>query len=228
MTEALKGRAWVSLAVLLVVLIICNLGFAKSNGWARWGWQVFGFVGLFSAFWLGGLTLSDIGLSRSKLGAGVKYALVAIFLISIVLLIVYLINSNIFRDKRYDQPLGTALTAGLLLLPLKVVLFEELAFRGIMPALLKDLGSKPWAILLISSVLFGLWHILTAPKSSSLTVSGHSNLIIIFTIFMATFAGGVALYLLRQYSDSLVSSIMVHWFVNCSVMILAALSWVKH
>jgi membrane protease YdiL (CAAX protease family) len=225
MEETLRGRSGVSLAVLLIILIICNIGFAYSNGWYRWGWQLFGFLGLFFVYRLSDLTIADIGLSKSRLGAGLKYALAAIIVISIALLAAYLINKKLFMDKRYDQSLKTALTAGLLLLPLKVVLFEELAFRGIMPALMKDLGSKPWIILVISSVLFGLWHILTAPKSSSLTVGGHTNLLVIFGIFLATFAGGVILYLLRQHSGSLVAPIVAHWFINCSAMLLAALSW---
>jgi membrane protease YdiL (CAAX protease family) len=225
MEEALRGRSGVSLAVLLIILIICNIGFAYSNGWYRWGWQLFGFLGLFFVYRLSDLTIADIGLSKSRLGAGLKYALAAIIVISIALLAAYLINKKLFMDKRYDQSLKTALTAGLLILPLKVVLFEELAFRGIMPALMKDLGSKPWIILVISSVLFGLWHILTAPKSSSLTVGGHTNLLVIFGIFLATFAGGVILYLLRQHSGSLVAPIVAHWFINCSAMLLAALSW---
>jgi membrane protease YdiL (CAAX protease family) len=225
MDEALRGKSGLSLAILLAVLIICNLGFAYSNGWSRWGWQVFGFLGLFSVYKFSGLSLSDIGLSRSRIGAGLKYALAAMILISIALLVAYLVNKKIFMDKRYDQSLKTALTAGLLVLPLKVVLFEELAFRGIMPALLKDLGSKPWMILIVSSILFGLWHILTAPKTSSLTIGSHSNILVILGIFLATFAGGVILYLLRQQSDSLIAPILVHWFINCSAMILAALSW---
>jgi uncharacterized protein len=225
MEEALRGRSGVSLAVLLIFLIVCNIGFAYSNGWYRWGWQLFGFLGLFFVYRLSDLTIADIGLSKSRLGAGLKYSLAAIIVISIALLAAYLINKKLFMDKRYDQSLKTALTAGLLLLPLKVVLFEELAFRGIMPALMKDLGSKPWIILVISSVLFGLWHILTAPKSSSLTVAGHTNLLVIFGIFLATFAGGVILYLLRQHSGSLVAPIVAHWFINCSAMLLASLSW---
>lgn len=225
MNVALRDKTMLSLAMLLVILVVCNLAFARSNGWLRWSWQLFGFGSLLLVYKIGGLSLSDIGLSRSRIAPGLKYALVAIALILVALIIVFLLKQSVFKDNRYNQGLWAALSAGLFIVPLKVVLFEELAFRGIMPALLKDLGSKPWIILVVSSVLFGLWHILTAPKTSNLSVGNDSNLLIVNVVFVATCVGGAALYWLRQQSGSLVAPILVHWFINGAVIVLAALSW---
>jgi membrane protease YdiL (CAAX protease family) len=142
-----------------------------------------------------------------------------------VMLIVFVVQQEAFKDSRYSQSLRTAMVASFFIVPLKVVLFEELAFRGIMPALLKDLGSKPWLILIVSSVLFGLWHILTAPKTGDLAIGHYPNLLIVFGVFLATCAGGALLYFLREHSGSLVPAILVHWFINGSAIVLAAISW---
>ena len=220
-----RRRAALCLAALIIVLTICNIVFAYSNGWARVGCQLFGFGGLLFVYKAAGLALSDIGLDKKRLTAGLKYGLTAILLIAVVLTLVFFVDQNIFKDSRYHHTVRTALAAGLLIVPVKVVIFEELAFRGLIPALLKGLGSKPWHIAVISSFLFGLWHIATAPKADNLTAGSFSNLLIIGAVVLATFGGGLILYLLRRRSDSLLASILVHWFINGSTTVLAALSW---
>jgi uncharacterized protein len=225
MLDVFRDRAGLSLAILLLILIICNLAFAYSNGWSRWGWQLFSFAGLFAIYKLSGLSLNDIGLSRISMSKGLIYAGLTIAIVFAALTIAYLIDQSLFKDNRYHHSLSSAITAGLLIVPLKTVLFEEFAFRGVMPALLKDLGSKPWIILVITSLLFGIWHILTAPKGGNLAVGADSNLLIVGVVFLATFMGGAVLYYLRYKSNSLVAPIVVHWFINGSAIVLAALSW---
>lgn len=228
MPELLKGRPAIALALLLTVLIVSNIGFAYSHGWSRWEWQLGGFIGLAAVYFLSGMSLEDIGLSRSTLVSGLKYGLLAMLAIGLVLAVVFFVDSTIFKDNRYNQGLAAALTAGFIVLPLKVILFEELAFRGLMPALLKDLGSKPLVIFVVTAVLFGLWHLLTAPRPGSSSVAGNASLLIIVGVFVATSVAGLAFYWLRQQSGSLVAPILAHWFINSSAMILAALSWMKH
>lgn len=224
MLAALKDRAVLSLILLLAVLVICNLTFAFSSGWWRWGWQVLGFASLYLVYHISELSLSDIGLSRNRLAAGLGYALVAIVVIVIALVVSYFVKHSLFHDTRYHQSLSAAITAGLLVVPLKTVLFEELAFRGILPALLKDLGHKPLWIALVSASLFGLWHIATAHAGNTLP-GNDSNLLITGVVFVTTFAGGLLFYFLRLKSDSLVAPILVHWLINGTTIVLAALSW---
>lgn len=225
MVGSLSGKSALSLGLLALLLVVCNFAFAKSNGWSRWGWQVFSFIGLLSVFKLGGLTLADIGLDKSKVGSGFKYAAIAIVIILLAFLVAFLVQKSLFKDSRYEQSLRNAITASLFVVPLKTVLFEELAFRGIMPALLKDLGSSSWIILLVSSISFGLWHILTAPVTTSITSGKHSHLLIVGAVFVATCVAGAVFYYLRQQSGSLIAPIAVHWFINGTAIILAALSW---
>ena len=119
----------------------------------------------------------------------------------------------------------TALSAAFLVVPLKTVLFEELAFRGLMPALLKELGSQTWAIAVISTVLFGIWHLLTVPAAGTGLLGGQAHLLTLAVTFLVTAAAGLMLYFLRSSSGSLVASVLVHWLINGSAIILAALSW---
>jgi membrane protease YdiL (CAAX protease family) len=221
----LKDKVALALALLVVLLIVCNFAFVRSSGWTRWGWQLLSFGGLFAVYKIAGLSLSDIGLSRSRLGSGFKYALAAIAIIAIIFLLIYFINQNIFRDPRYNQGLKVALNSALFILPIQTVLFEELAFRGLMPSLIKGLNGSLVITVIVSALLFGLWHIASAPKGELLGNQHVPNLLVITLIFLATSVGGAVLYLLRYKSGSLVTPIAVHWFVNGLAMVLASLSW---
>jgi membrane protease YdiL (CAAX protease family) len=225
MDFAPKDKAVLGLLLLLVLLVICNFAFIRSHGWLRWGWQLISFGGLFAIYKIANLSLGDIGLSRARLGSGLRYAIVAIAVIAVVFLILYLINQNIFRDSRYDQSLGSALKSALFILPIQIVLFEELAFRGVMPSLIKNLGGSFLITVIFSALLFGLWHIASAPKGELLGKQHVSSLLVIALIFLATSAGGALLYLLRYKSGSLVAPIAVHWFVNGLAIILSSFSW---
>lgn len=228
MLEIFKDRATISLILMLLLLVVCNYAFVYSRGWSRWGWQLISFGGLFAIYKFAGLTLSDIGLSWDKIGTGVKYGLVAAGLALVAFLVLYFINYEFFGDSRYHQGLQAALITGLLVVPLKTVLFEEIAFRGILPALLKEFSGSFIVILIVSSLLFGLWHILSAPKADMLSIGSFSNILVIGGVFLATSIGGAVLYFLRDQSDSLVASIIVHWFVNGFTILLSSISWLQH
>jgi membrane protease YdiL (CAAX protease family) len=221
----MKEKPALYLVALLVLLIICNLAFVYSKGWMRWTWQIFSFGGLLVIYKLASLNLEDIGLSRLRISAGLKYGFAMIAIISVIFIALYFINQNIFSDKRYDQSFHTALISALFIVPLQTVLFEELAFRGIMPALLKNIGAGFWLTLITSAILFGLWHIASAPKGNLVGISTSSNLLIIGAVFAATASAGAILYFLRYQSDSLVAPISVHWFVNGLAIVLSSLSW---
>jgi membrane protease YdiL (CAAX protease family) len=220
-----KDKAALGLVLLLVLLVVCNFAFVRSHGWTRWSWQLLSFGGLFAVYKIAGLTLSDIGLSRAKLGSGFKYAFVAIMIITVVFMLIYFLNQNVFRDPRYHQSLKVALTSALFILPIQTVLFEELAFRGVMPSLIKGLGGSLLVTVIVSALLFGLWHIASAPKGELLGKQHVSNLLIIGLTLLATSAGGAILYMLRYKSGSLVAPIAVHWFVNGLGIVLSSISW---
>jgi membrane protease YdiL (CAAX protease family) len=140
---------------------------------------------------------------------------------------VYIVTIEFFKDERYNQSLNYTLYAALALLPLKTVIFEELAFRGIIPALILRFKNQKTATI-ISSLAFGLWHV-----STSLGIGAYSSgknttvpsFIVIGVVICVTTILGMIFCELRWRSDSLVAPMVVHWFINASAIILASLSW---
>ena len=72
-------------------------------------------------------------------------------------------TQHAFIDTRIgNATLGQMLLVVLVQIPLGTVVLEEVAFRGVLPALM---GASPairwrWGPVLGASTLFGLWHIL--------------------------------------------------------------------
>jgi membrane protease YdiL (CAAX protease family) len=215
------------LFVCLSWLLVCDVWLFKTNGWVRLGLSVVAYGGLGAIFWLSGLKFKDIGLAKSHLKAGVLLALKLTIIYSLFLLVIFLIDRSLFKDSRYHHPIGTALYAVLLILPAKTILFEELAFRGIVPALINKVSNVKSAIL-YSSLIFGAWHLTTAlGVKSDFTSHGFRipSVVVLLIIFVITSVAGYILCYLRYKSDSLVTPLILHWFINASAVILAAISW---
>jgi membrane protease YdiL (CAAX protease family) len=114
-----------------------------------------------------------------------------------------------------------ALMAALVVIPLGTVLAEELAFRGLLLPLLGRRYGVPTGALL-SSALFGLWHVLAAlgggPANAAIAelvggdAAGTMLRVVITVLF--TSAAGVVLCWLRLRSGSLLAPVLAHWAVN--------------
>jgi membrane protease YdiL (CAAX protease family) len=217
-----------SLVILAGVLIVTNIAFVSSDGWAKLGWTMLGYTGLFVIYKLARLLPGDIGLARSNIVSGLRYGSAVVLAIFAVLLLAYLVNNQIFKDPRHHENLENAFYASLVLLPLKTVIFEELAFRGLLLSLVYKLKSSKRIAVLVSSLTFGLWHL-----SSSYTVGDYDigggvvvpRLLVMTGIVLITALVGAALCELRWRSKSLIAPIMAHWFINGFGLILAAVSW---
>jgi membrane protease YdiL (CAAX protease family) len=205
---------------LVTTLAVFNITFVNSAGWAKVLWDMAGWLVLFLIYKWAGLSLNDVGLSSKNFRLGLKYAGAAILVVLLVLGAVFLVHKTVFNDPRYHQGHGQALYAALILVPLKTVLFEELAFRGLLPALILKIKNSRRAATIISSVLFGLWHVSTAggvdPGSSFLTILG---------VVIITSLAGAVFCELRWRSGSLVAPIAAHWAINGLAIMFASLSW---
>ena len=212
--------------VLIGLLIICNIAFPATAGWPRLIWNIFGYLGLYIIFRFSGLKFEDIGLAPKYYKKGLLYTSVIILVISTLLISAYLIDSQIFHDQRYKQSLGTAFFAVVILLPLKTVFFEELAFRGLLPSLLFKSTTKRNTIFL-SSLAFGLWHVSSSFRVGDYNFMGVNvpGFIFMLTAVSATSFAGYLFLQMRLRSKSLLAPIAVHWFINGSAIILASLSW---
>jgi membrane protease YdiL (CAAX protease family) len=173
---------------------------------------------------LGELEPSAIGISKPE----TAFVGAAIGLIASAPLFAALVNdawADFIADRRFasDSNADTAFRM-LVRVPLGTALLEEVAFRGVLLALLAPLGTIAAAV--ASSVAFGLWHIVPtanavrANRASSTT--GLAVAILGGVIF--TTAAGVGLVWLRVESGSLFAPLALHATLNSSATLAATLA----
>jgi membrane protease YdiL (CAAX protease family) len=169
-----------------------------------------------------GLTAAELGLARATGPAGLRWGAAAAALVGAAYLLALLVAP--VRDAIPEGQGGVgraALAALLVVIPLGTVLPEELAFRGVLPALLAR-RSGVLAATLVSSGLFGLWHVLAALGGGAVNTAiaglvgggaaGTAARVVVTVLFTA--AAGVVLCWLRLRSGSLLAPILAHWAVN--------------
>jgi membrane protease YdiL (CAAX protease family) len=221
-------RTAVASIALLYVLLTCNITFVDSSGWARLFWNLLGYCGLFLVYRLGKLTPADTGLEKSQARNGVTYGAIVAVVVLAGSLIFFLFDRSFFMDSRYHHSLGVAVYATIVLLPLKTVLFEELAFRGIFLGLALKLMHQRLISVITTSLAFGLWHVSSSMDIGSYHLSSGiiiPQLLVVGGAVIITAAASMALCELRLRSHSLIAPIMTHWALNGFAILLASLSW---
>jgi membrane protease YdiL (CAAX protease family) len=186
---------------------------------ARWGGLGWRELGLDRATWRKGLRWAGAGAGA----AAVAYAAAA----TVPAL------RPAFRDARYDKGVAAALLIAFVVVPVGTVLFEEVAFRGVLWGLIRrDHGA--WAATAWSSVLFGLWHVLSSlglgkANEGVAAVAGGDGAVgrLAPAAGAVLFTGlaGVVLCELRRRSDSLLGPAGVHWAVNGLAVLAAVAVW---
>jgi membrane protease YdiL (CAAX protease family) len=167
-------------------------------------------------------TLHDIGLSRAAVRRGVLWSLAfgGVFaagfaataaLARVIPAVAAWVQSLQVAAPDWDM---IALQA-FVTIPLGTVLIEEVAFRGALPALLGRAGASTRRALVISALLFGMWHI--APSVSAGVGSGAapaSVAIAVLGTVAFTTVSGLGLGWLRHRSRSLLPPMVVHLATN--------------
>jgi uncharacterized protein len=227
------GRLGWAVAVVVAVLIVVNvvdarvvhaslvLGPAGAAGFlalARWA----------------GLSWQELGLGRGTWRRGLIWAAGAIGAVAVVFAAGAALPAtrHAFRDARYQLGWEHALLTAFLLIPLGTVLFEEVAFRGVLWGLLRR-GHGTLTATIVSSALFGLWHVLpslglaTDNQAVASTVgkgtSGEAIAVLATVLF--TGLAGVVFCELRRRSGSLLASAGLHWATNGLGVLTAAAMW---
>ncbi len=186
-----------------------------------------------AARWLG-LTWTELGLGRDRLKAGLLWGGGAVAVIALVYAIGVLLplTRDAFRDSRYHVGAGSALFTAFVRIPLGTVLFEELAFRGVLWALLARHLSR-WWVLGITSVLFGMWHVLAATHFGGANAGvndvvgsgGAAKVTTVLGTVAFTTLGGVVFGEARRRSGSLLASIGFHWATNGLGVLFGLWAW---
>lgn len=163
-----------------------------------------------------GLTWRDLGLSRTTWRRGLRLGLVAVVIVGVVVVVGALIagtDSGLVDD---DTDLSTSemLVQALVEIPLATVLFEELAFRGLLGSLFHRTTSAGRAVV-ATSVLFGIWH--APPAWQTFDVS---DVAAVLGIVAVTAAGGVVLQIMKDRTESLVAPMLAHWATNGLALVI--------
>jgi membrane protease YdiL (CAAX protease family) len=172
--------------------------------------------------WGNGATAADLGLGRSDVWSGLAYGAGACGVVLLVLVVGAVIpaTNGFLHDSRAQISGGRLLFELGVSIVLLTAIPEELAFRGVLlGSALKLWG--PWRASLITSALFGLWHI--APTLGTMSDNhefkgvaasvGGEILLVLGAIAVTTVAGLIFCWL-RLRSKSLIAPIMAHAATN--------------
>ena len=233
MTRTLRITPRVAVAVVIVVLALLNVVDIRI---ARASLIVGPVVvaGLTGIARLAGLSWQDLGLGPGTWRPGLRWAAVEIGIVGLVLAAgaALPLTREAFRDTRYRLDLGNALLTSLVLIPIGTVLVEEVAFRGVLWGLLKEVKGTTTATV-VSSALFGVWHVLPslglAANNQAITGtvgtgrSAQTTTVLVTVVFTAL--SGVVFCEVRRRSGSILASAGLHWATNGLSVLASAAVW---
>lgn len=167
-----------------------------------------------------GLSSDDLGLSRARLGDGLRLGAIAFGAVSAVVVIAGLFGA--VTDDRVGTGLGGMLLRVLVVIPIGTVIVEELLFRSALHGLLSRVLTPVWTVV-TGSVLFGLWHVLPAANGGAVSndVVSVSNAWLVVGTFVATTVAGALFIWLRERSGSVVAPMLAHLATNSTTYAVA-------
>jgi len=212
---------WPVIAVVVLMLMI-NVAANKAIQSYYLFWTLGGSVVVLALGLLDGCTWGDLGLAPSTWisgaiwGAGLMAIVFAVYAIGST----WRRTREAFRDNNIaGLSLPRLFWQALVELPFGTVLFEEIAFRAVLWAMLARRYGVGWATVL-SALLFGLWHILPSldlhlRNQRIGEVGGNrARIIAIVGSVITTAIGGFVFSLLRIGTGSLLPPMGLHWSTN--------------
>ncbi|MET9514876.1 CPBP family intramembrane glutamic endopeptidase [Streptomyces sp. NPDC002994] len=178
-----------------------------------------------------GLGWADLGLGAGGARRGLRWGLVLVGAV----IVVYLLGLAVpFTREAFLDERAAGLTPEQLLfrvlvrVPLGTVLLEEIAFRGVVWAMVERRRGHIWATA-ASSVLFGLWHVapargLTRANAAAEAIFGTGTTGVALSVAAAvvgTALAGVFFCELRRRSGSLIPPVALHCALNSAGYALA-------
>lgn len=181
-----------------------------------------------------GATWEELGLAPSswRRGLALGAASAAAVTGAVALAAALPASRSVFLDDRYRNEPAAALRYALVTVPLQTVAPEELAFRGVLLALLtKSYGQRAAGI--STCVLFGLWHIPSSidlgPDNQALSsrfgTGQRSQALGIAGTVLATAAADVVFVRLRRRGGHLLAPASLHWAFNGAAVLASAATW---
>lgn len=182
-----------------------------------------------------GLDWEQLGLGKDSLRAGAPWAAGAVATVATAYLGGVMVPATraAFLDPRYQVAPREAMGMAFLAIPLGTVLLEEVAFRSVLWGMLGRHNTAP-GVVLASSSLFGLWHVLPSLHFASARASsgpgtpsapGSGRLPVVLGTVAFTTLGGVVAGELRRRSGSLLPSAGMHWATNGLGVLFGLAAW---
>ncbi len=174
-----------------------------------------------------GLSWADIGLDNAQLRRGLRIGgVIALSVLGLYLAALALPATRaLFEDTRAAGTFGALLWAALVRIPLGTVVLEEVAFRGVLPALVSP--DRFWPGALVSSALFGLWHVLpsiglsAANAGLGAAAGGLGALAQGVLAVLAMTGAGLVLMAYRRWGGHLVTPMAAHVATNSLGILIA-------
>ena len=226
--------SWLPAAAVIVVILVFNLLnnwlLATATAFIR-PIELLLLVVLARSF---GLTLADVGLARTTWKRGLRWAGAAIGGVAVAFSVALALPLTrvAFLDRRAEMGVGSAVLEAAVPVFVGTVLLEEFAFRGVLWAMVHRVRGPTYATA-ISSVAFGLWHVLPALglHADNRAIGdlagdrpGAVLAVVVLGVTSATLVG-VLLCELRRRSGSLLAPIGLHWATNGLGYVFAAVAW---
>jgi uncharacterized protein len=181
-----------------------------------------------------GLNWAELGLGPGTWRRGLIWSAVIIGSVGVVFAVgaSLPLTRDAFRDSRYHLGWGSALLTALVLIPVGTVLVEEVAFRGVLWGLIRRVRGTA-AATIVSSALFGLWHVLPSlglsadneAIGSAVGKGKSAQLITVVATVAFTALSGVVFCEVRRRSGSLLASASMHWATNGLGVLASAAVW---
>ena len=217
------GRCFLETVAVLVLFSAVRAA-GLLEGPLRYIWVQMGLLVIVLALvaWTAGATWADLGLDRTDVGAGLRYGAGAVGIVLLVLVLAAVIPSTngYLHDSRAQISGGRLLYELGVSIVLLTAIPEEFAFRGVL------LGSAlrlwgPWRASVITSLLFGLWHIEPTlgtmrdnHATAGLSASIGGQVLVVLGAIAVTFVAGLLFCWLRLRSKSLIAPVMAHAATN--------------
>ena len=169
-----------------------------------------------------GLSWAYLGLGTGTMRPGIRTGVMAVGVIAIPLVLMAAIPAtrDFLADDRFVG-IGALemLYETLVRIPIGTALAEEVAFRGVLLGMLL-VWMTPRAAVLVSSTLFGLWHVLPAldaiesNPAGDIVSGGFGTVVEVGVQVMVTGLAGVGFAWLRARSGSVLAPALAHWALN--------------
>lgn len=229
-----RRALFVATGAVIVALIGLNLGQHFWPGQHLWVGPTAAAALLLFARWRG-LSWTQLGLGRHRLRSGVAWGAAAIAAVGLVYLvgIALPLTRSVFLDSRYHLGVPEALLSAFVIIPLGTVLLEEVAFRSVLWGMVAR-HARTWRVLVITSMLFGLWHVLSSLNLSSANAGvgdalrgagAAAGVVAVVATVAFTTAGGVVIGELRRRSQSVLASAGLHWATNALGVLFGIVAW---